>query len=247
MDRSNPATHVLIIFAVVIATLLPSVSGRQVPSNQLMKLRVVVRELFGDDQLRHTSKGSIAAVTDKFTGAQQVLLRQYVAALDEWAQATTGARRAAGVTERWWLPGGLEDDFHTLFPGDIITQRLRVPDQVTIGEPRVRNGRAVVSVRDFYREFGGDPPETNTAEVWFEMVRGTWKISEIVYSHSSKSREWRLSSFVADQTKKIGELTAKARHMSSPPEIRKAQPFQRANKNSQKGQQHPKEPKLSTS
>jgi hypothetical protein len=228
MDSSNPATNVLINFAAVIATLLATTAfDQQLPSDQLLKLRVVVRELFGRDQLRRTSEQSIAAVADKFTAAQQVLLRRYVAALGEWTRASTRARRAAGIKEAWWLPGGLEDDFHMLFRGDIITQRLLLPDEVTIGEPRLRNGRAVVTVRDFYRAFRGDPSETQTAEVRFEMVSGTWKISEIVYSHPSESREWRLSSFVSDQTKKIRELTAKALHMSSPPEIRKAQPLRR--------------------
>ena len=226
MNRSNPATNVPIIFAAVIATLLPTAaSDRQLPPDQLRQLSLVVRELFGRDQVRPTSEESVAAVADKFTAAEQVLLRRYVAALDEWDQASTRARRAAGVKEAWWLPGGLEDDFHMVFRGDIITQRLVLPDKITIGEPRVRNGRAVVTVRDFYGASGGDPAETQTAEVRFEMVSGTWKISEIAYSHPSESRECRLSSFIADQTKKIGELTAKALHMSSPPEIRKAQPL----------------------
>jgi hypothetical protein len=226
MDRFNPATNVLIIFAAIIATLLrTTASDRDLPSDQLLKLRVVVRQLFGRNHLEPTSEESIAARADKFTAAQQALLRRYVAALEECARASTDARRAAGVKEAWWLPGGLEDDVHMLFRGDIITQRLLLPDEVTIGEPRMCNGRVAVTVRDFYHAFGGDPPETQMAEVRFEMVKGTWKISEIVYSRPSASREWRLSSFIADQTKKIRKLTAKALHMSSPPEIRKARPI----------------------
>lgn len=179
--------------------------------------------------VRPLQQSTFASLRAYFSNRQQRNVDRVLQALSDLISAKDRLAKRLGIQERWWPTGVDLMKVDGVLSRDLLTDRSDNPDQATISNPKMLNGKLQSTVKEVFTEVGQDRvlgKGTKISTVDLIPEDGRWVIDEVtstIVDAYGDTRVDTLSQLLRDATKTLRDTERAIKKLPQKLEIRKGQ------------------------